>query len=188
MRNFQGEAEIFKGTMGMMAALLFIGVLVIYLLLGSLYESFVHPITILSTLPGALFGGLVTLLLFGSTLSLYSYIGLIVLIGIVMKNGIMMIEFAIAKREEGMSAVEAAVEAAKVRFRPILMTTIAAAMGAVPIAMGIGADASSRRPLGLVILGGLLFAQFITYFFTPVVYVYTEALLEWIREKRAKHS
>jgi len=184
MRSFQGTAEIFKGTMGMMAALLFIGVLVIYLLLGSLYESFVHPVTILSTLPGALFGGLITLLVFGATLSLYSYIGLIVLIGIVMKNGIMMIEFAIDKREEGMTAVEAAVASAKVRFRPILMTTIAAAMGAVPIALGFGADAASRRPLGLVILGGLLFAQFITYFFTPVVYVYTEEFLDWIKKRR----
>lgn len=187
MRHFIGQAAVFQGTMSTMAALLFIGVLVIYLLLGSLYESFIHPVTILSTLPGALFGGLLTLLLFGATLSLYSYVGLIVLIGIVMKNGIMMVEFAIEKRKEGMSAVEASKEAALVRFRPILMTTVAAAMGAVPIALGFGADAASRRPLGLAILGGLLFAQLITYFFTPVVYVYTENFLDWIQKRKA-HS
>ncbi len=184
LRSFQGEASIFKGTMGSMSVLLVIGVLVIYLLLGSLYESFIHPITILSTLPGALFGGLITLLVFGATLSLYAYVGMIVLIGIVMKNGIMMIEFAIEEIEHGKTPEEAAVSAAEVRFRPILMTTVAAAMGAVPIALGFGADAASRRPLGLVILGGLIFAQFITYFFTPVVYIYLEKLQEKLKKKK----
>ncbi|MCB1148685.1 MAG: efflux RND transporter permease subunit [Chlamydiia bacterium] len=170
IRAFQGTADIFKKTMGSMGILLAIGVLVIYLLLGSLYESYIHPLTILSTLPGALFGGLLTLLIFNATLSLYAYVGMIVLIGIVMKNGIMLVEFANELVEEGKSAHDAIVEASLVRFRPILMTTVAAAMGAVPVALGLGADAATRRPLGLVILGGLIFAQFITYFFTPVVY------------------
>jgi hydrophobic/amphiphilic exporter-1 (mainly G- bacteria), HAE1 family len=182
LRTFQGEAQMFEGTMGGMSLLLVIGVLVIYLLLGSLYESFIHPLTILSTLPGALFGGLITLLVFGGTLSLYAYVGMIVLIGIVMKNGIMLVEFSIEEIERGKTPVEAALSSAEVRFRPILMTTVAAAMGAVPIAIGIGADAASRRPLGLVILGGLLFAQFITYFFTPIVYIYLQNLQDRLKK------
>ncbi len=183
MRHFQGTAEVFRQTMASMGPLLLICILVIYLLLGSLYESYIHPLTILSTLPGALFGGLFTLFLFQSTLSLYSYVGLIVLIGIVLKNGIMLVEFASELVDEGTKAKEAIYESCKQRFRPILMTTVAAAMGALPIALGIGADASSRAPLGLVILGGLLFAQLITYFFTPVVYLYLESFQEWMTPK-----
>lgn len=184
-RQFQGTAQVFQQTMSSMGPLLLACILIIYLLLGSLYESYFHPITIFSTLPGAIFGGLLTLYLFHSTLSLYAYVGLIVLIGIVMKNGIMLVEFANELVEEGKSAEEAIVESCKKRFRPILMTTVAAAMGAVPIALGIGADAASRRPLGLVILGGLLFAQLITYFFTPVVYLYVEEFQEkYVRKKK----
>ncbi len=171
MRHFQGTAEVFQETIQAMIPLLLLCIVVIYLLLGSLYESFWHPLTVLSTLPGALFGGLVTLYIFHGTLSLYAYVGLVVLIGIVLKNGIILVEFANELVLEGQEAEGAIYNASRERFRPILMTTVAAAMGAVPIALGMGADASSRRPLGLVILGGLLFAQFITYFFTPVVYL-----------------
>ena len=174
--SFAGQAEIFKGTGPEMAALLAISILIIYMLLGSLYENFFHPLTILTTLPGSIFGGLFTLYVFHSTLSLYAFVGMIVLIGIVLKNGIMLVEFANQRVEEGNEVMNAIVEACKVRFRPILMTTIAAAMGALPIAIGIGADGSSRRSMGLIILGGLLFAQLITYFFTPVICYYSMKL------------
>ncbi|MGA8163470.1 MAG: efflux RND transporter permease subunit [Waddliaceae bacterium] len=184
MKSFLGQAQVFQETIPKMAPLLAIGVLVIYLLLGSLYESFVHPLTILSALPGAVFGGLAMLFFFQETLSLYSYVGMIVLIGIVMKNGIMLIEFANENVDKGQDPYDAIIEAAKVRFRPILMTTVAAAMGAVPIALGLGADAASRRSLGLVILGGLFFSQLITYFFTPVVYL----LIEQMKSRLSRSS
>lgn len=171
--SFAGQAEVFKGTGPEMVALLVISILIIYMLLGSLYENFFHPLTILTTLPGSIFGGLLTLFIFQSTLSLYAFVGMIVLIGIVLKNGIMLVEFANERVLEGKEVMDAIVEACKVRFRPILMTTVAAAMGALPIAIGIGADASSRRSMGLIILGGLLFAQLITYFFTPVICYYS---------------
>lgn len=171
--SFAGQAAVFEGTGPAMAALLVISILIIYMLLGSLYENFFHPLTILTTLPGSIFGGLLTLFIFQSSLSLYAFVGMIVLIGIVLKNGIMLVEFANEKVLEGQEVREAIIEACKVRFRPILMTTIAAAMGALPIAIGIGADASSRRSMGLIILGGLLFAQLITYFFTPVICYYS---------------
>ncbi len=178
LRQFQGTASLFQGSTQTMTLLLILGIIAIYILLGSLYESFIHPFTILSTLPGALFGGLLMLFLFREALSIYSYVGLIVLIGIVMKNGIMLVEFANEQVSQGKTAYDAIVEAARERFRPILMTTVAASMGAVPIALGMGADAASRRPLGLVILGGLFFAQLITYFFTPVVYLTLEKFQE----------
>jgi hydrophobic/amphiphilic exporter-1 (mainly G- bacteria), HAE1 family len=184
IRQFQGTAQVFEQTMKSMGPLLLTCILVIYLLLGSLYESYLHPITIFSTLPGAIFGGLLTLFVFNSTLSLYAYVGLIVLIGIVMKNGIMLVEFANELVENGASARDAIIDACKKRFRPILMTTVAAAMGAVPIAIGVGADASSRRPLGLIIVGGLIFAQLITYFFTPVVYLFIEEFQEKFFKKK----
>ena len=187
MRQFQGTAQVFQQTMSSMGPLLLTCILVIYLLLGSLYESYFHPITIFSTLPGAIFGGLLTLYVFGGTLSLYAYVGLIVLIGIVMKNGIMLVEFANEKIEEGMKPYDAIIDACKKRFRPILMTTVAAAMGAVPIALGIRADASSRRPLGLIIVGGLIFAQLITYFFTPVVYLMVEEFQEKYTRKKKNY-
>ncbi|MGE3954895.1 MAG: efflux RND transporter permease subunit [Parachlamydiales bacterium] len=186
MRQFQGSAQVFKQTLGPMIGLIILGISAIYLLLGVLYESFIHPITILSALPGALFGALLILFLFQAPLSLYAYVGMIVLIGIVMKNGIMLVEFANEEIGKGATPYDAIVSACRIRFRPILMTTIAAAMGAVPIALGFGADAASRRPLGLAILGGLLFAQFITYFFTPVVYLSFERLQE--RWTRRSHS
>ena len=174
---------MFKQTISSISVLLVIGVLTIYLVLGVLYESFIHPITILSALPGAAFGALATLYIFFAPLSLYAYIGIIVLIGLVMKNGIMLVEFANEQIEEGKDALDAIIESSLLRFRPILMTTVAAAMGAVPIALGIGGG-DERRPLGLVIIGGLLFSQLITFFFTPVVYLLFERLQERLKKKR----
>ena len=149
--------------------LLVMAILVIYLVLGILYESFIHPLTILSALPFAGFGALVTLLIFQVDLSIYAFVGIIMLVGLVKKNGIMMVDFALeAQRKEGKPPAEAIYEACVVRFRPIMMTTMAALMGTLPIALGFGAGAESRRPLGLAVVGGLLFSQFLTLFVTPV--------------------
>jgi multidrug efflux pump subunit AcrB len=158
---------------------LIIGALfVMYVILGILYESYVHPITVLSTLFPAVVGGLMMLWLFGSTLSLYSVIGLFLLMGIVKKNGIMIVDFALHRLDEGYNRRDAIHEASIERFRPIIMTTLAALMGAVPLALGYGADGESRRPLGLVIVGGLIFSQLITLYITPVIYL----ALEWFQE------
>jgi HAE1 family hydrophobic/amphiphilic exporter-1 len=163
--------------LGGLIALLIISILVIYIVLGILYESFIHPITILTALPFAGFGALVTLKLFHKDLDLYGFVGIIMLIGLVKKNGIMMVDFAIeAQRNEGKSPMDAIFEACVVRFRPIMMTTMAALLGTLPIAMGIGAGAESRQALGLAVVGGLLFSQFLTLFVTPVFYVYMEKL------------
>jgi hydrophobic/amphiphilic exporter-1 (mainly G- bacteria), HAE1 family len=144
--------------------------------LGILYESFIHPVTILSGLPSAGFGALVTLLLFQIDLNLYAFVGIIMLVGIVKKNAIMMIDFALdAQRTEGKNALEAIYEGCLIRFRPIMMTTMAALMGTLPIALGIGAGAESRRPLGLAVVGGLLVSQVITLYLTPVFYTYMES-------------
>ena len=157
--------------------------LVIYLVLGILYESFVHPLTILSGLPFAGFGALLTLLVFRTDLSIYAFVGVIMLIGLVKKNAIMMIDFALdAERLEGKSPREAIVQACHVRFRPIMMTTMAALMGTLPIALGFGAGGESRGPLGLAVVGGLLFSQVVTLYITPVYYVYLDKLQGKVRD------
>lgn len=176
----QGTADVFRASFANLTILLLITFFLIYVILGILYENFLHPITVMSTLPPATLGGLVTLVLFRQPLSLYAFVGLILLLGIVMKNGIILIDFANESIHEGKSPMEAITHACIERFRPILMTTFAAIMGAIPIALGMGGmTASGREPLGLVIIGGLIFSQVLTLFLTPVIYLF----LENIREK-----
>jgi len=187
--SFSGLAQAFMGTQQGLTLLLALAVFVIYIILGVLYESYIHPITILSGLPFAVFGAIVTLLIFGLDLDVYSLVGMIMLIGIVKKNAIMMIDFAIAaERSDHSTPEEAIVKAASVRFRPIMMTTMAALMGALPIAIGWGAGASTRRPLGVAVVGGLAFSQLVTLYVTPVFYTYLDDLQTWIRSHGRKRS
>jgi HAE1 family hydrophobic/amphiphilic exporter-1 len=179
---FAGNASGFQGVMSSMLFLVVIAVFVIYLVLGILYESFVHPATILTGLPFAMFGGVLALYLFHMPLDVYGYVAIILLLGIVKKNAIMMIDFALAAEHGGKSAAEAIEEAASVRFRPIMMTTFAALMGALPIALGTGAGSESRRPLGVAVMGGLVFSQLVTLYVTPVFYTYFDELPQWTRE------
>ncbi|HVO49497.1 MAG TPA: efflux RND transporter permease subunit [Thermoanaerobaculia bacterium] len=181
--SFQGTAQAFEASQKGLGLLLLVAILVIYMVLGILYEDFLHPITILSALPFAGFGALLTLLIFRTELSIYAFVGVILLVGLVKKNGIMMVDFAVEARRAGKSAEEAIHEACVVRFRPIMMTTMAALMGTLPIALGFGAGAESRRPLGLAVVGGLLFSQMITLYVTPVFYVYMDSLDGWIRRR-----
>jgi len=181
--NYKGASQVFQSSLPSLGFLLAVAILVIYLILGILYEDFIHPITILSGLPSAGFGALLTLMLFGVELNVYSFIGIILLVGIVKKNGIMMVDFAIeAQRDDGKKTAEAIYQACLVRFRPIMMTTMAALMGTLPIALGVGAGSESRRPLGIAVVGGLLFSQVLTLYLTPVFYIYMESWRKKLNE------
>jgi HAE1 family hydrophobic/amphiphilic exporter-1 len=190
--SLQGEAQTFSSTVTSLTVLMALAVFVMYVILAILYESYVHPLTVLSTLPTALVGGLLTLVLFGQEASLYAFVGMFMLMGIVKKNGIMIVDFARQRVEAGESAEQAIHDASMDRFRPILMTTLAAVFGALPIALGYGADGSSRRPLGLVVVGGLMVSQLITLYITPVIYLYLERFQENVLDRtsffRSRHS
>ncbi len=185
-REFQGEAVTFQETISSLTALMFVAIFVMYVILGILYESYVHPITVLIALPVAIAGGLASLYFLNMELNMYSMIGLFMLMGIVKKNGIMMVDFAIMREHEGLSALDAVHEASMERFRPIIMTTMAALIGMLPIALGIGkADAESRIPLGVTVVGGLIFSQIVTLYMTPVVYLWMDTLQTRVLDKFA---
>ncbi|MGA8366502.1 MAG: efflux RND transporter permease subunit, partial [Candidatus Acidiferrales bacterium] len=190
--GLQGEALVFRDTVSSLTILMGLAVFVMYVVLAILYESYVHPITVLSSLPVALVGGLLTLWLFGAEASLYAYIGMFMLMGIVKKNGILIVDFAEQRVKQGVADDQAIHDASMERFRPIMMTTMAAVMGAFPIALGFGADGASRRPLGLVVMGGLIVSQFITLYITPAIYLsleeFQEKVLDRVAFLRAGHS
>jgi hydrophobic/amphiphilic exporter-1 (mainly G- bacteria), HAE1 family len=187
--SFSGAAQAFESSLSNLGVLLLMAILVIYLVLGVLYESFIHPITILSGLPAAGFGALLSLMAFHLELDLLGFVGIIMLVGLVKKNAIMMIDFALdAERTEGKEAADAIYEGCLIRFRPIMMTTMSALMGTLPIAIGLGAGAESRRPLGVAVVGGLLFSQFLTLYITPVVYTYMDQFHRWLSSSGQRHE
>ena len=187
--SFQGTAQAFQDSLQGLGLILLMAVLVIYLVLGILYESFTQPLTILSGLPSAGFGALLALLLFKTELSVYAFVGVIMLVGLVKKNGIMMVDFAVTAQQQGRTPTEAILEACRVRFRPIMMTTMSALVGTLPIALGYGAGGESRRPLGLAVVGGLLVSQMLTLYITPVYYVYIETARRWLSgQRRQAHA
>jgi HAE1 family hydrophobic/amphiphilic exporter-1 len=181
--GLQGQALTFQNTVSDLAVLMLVAVFVMYVILAILYESYLHPLTVLSSLPVALLGGLLTLWLFGAEASLYAYIGMFMLMGIVKKNGIMIVDFAEQRVRQGVRDDEAIHDASMQRFRPIIMTTMAALLGALPIALGYGADGASRRPLGLVVIGGLIVSQFVTLYVTPAIYLYLEEFQEKVLDR-----
>ena len=182
--QFQGAAKAFQSSLSNLSVLLVVAILVVYIVLGILYESYIHPLTILSGLPSAGFGALVTLIIFRMDLNIYAFVGMIMLIGIVEKNAIMQIDFALEQEREGKSPEDAIYQGCLIRFRPIMMTTMAALLGAVPIALGYGAGGEARQPLGLVVVGGLLFSQLVTLYLTPVVYTYMAQLQTWLGSRK----
>jgi HAE1 family hydrophobic/amphiphilic exporter-1 len=183
--TFQGNAQAFQDSLSTVPLLILAALVVVYLILGVLYESYIHPITILSTLPSAGVGALLMLMLFHFDFSLIALIGIILLIGIVKKNGIMMIDFAIAaERDQNMSPLDAIRRAAVLRFRPIMMTTMAAMLGGVPLMLGTGTGSEIRQPLGYAMVGGLLVSQALTLFTTPVVYLYLDRLSAWLTQRK----
>jgi HAE1 family hydrophobic/amphiphilic exporter-1 len=182
---FQGTVKEFQSSFQNLSILLIVAILVIYIVLGVLYESFIHPITILSGLPSAVFGALLTLVIFHKQLDLYGFVGIIMLFGVVKKNAIMMIDFALDAQRQGASAYDSIWRGCLLRFRPIMMTTVAALFGTLPIALGFGEGADARQPLGLAVVGGLLVSQFLTLYITPVIYLYLERLQEWLRKDRS---
>jgi HAE1 family hydrophobic/amphiphilic exporter-1 len=181
--QFEGAAKAFESSLSNLAILLAIAIMVVYIVLGILYESYIHPLTILSGLPSAGFGALVTLILFRMDLNIYAFVGMIMLIGIVEKNAIMQIDFALEAERGGKTPEEAIYTGCLIRFRPIMMTTMAAMLGAVPIALGYGAGGEARQPLGLVVVGGLVFSQLVTLYLTPVVYTYMAQAQTWMRSR-----
>jgi HAE1 family hydrophobic/amphiphilic exporter-1 len=179
--NFQGTVKEFQQSFQNLTVLLIVAIVVIYIVLGILYESFIHPITILSGLPSAVFGALLTLVLFHKELDLYAFVGIIMLFGVVKKNAIMMIDFAIDAQHRGRKPFDAIWDGCVLRFRPIMMTTVAALFGTLPIALGYGEGADARQPLGLAVVGGLVVSQFLTLYITPVIYLYLESFQSWLR-------
>jgi multidrug efflux pump subunit AcrB len=187
--SFAGTAQAFQASLKSQPLLILFALITVYIVLGILYESYIHPLTILSTLPSAGVGAVAALMLFKSDLNLIAIIGVILLIGIVKKNGIMMVDFALAvQRNEGKSPDDAILEACLLRFRPIMMTTMAALLGAVPLAVGTGVGSEMRRPLGIAIVGGLIFSQMLTLYTTPVVYLYLDRFRVWLEKIRHGHQ